>query len=77
MGSTLNTPLIDIPDDLVRPEVIAELLQISPRTLENQRSRGGGPPYVVVNRRTIRYSRRAVAEWLEVLNAPRPRTHRD
>jgi len=79
MGSTTNTPLTDIPDDLERPEVIAALLKITAKTLMGQRNKGIGPPYVVINR-TVRYSRRAVAEWLEAQSAPwlaRQRTPQD
>lgn len=80
MGDTFDTPLLDIPDDLERPEVIAAELKLSPKTLANQRSRGGGPPWVLVNPRTVRYSRRQVAEYIAALSAPRvvkPREHQD
>lgn len=49
--------------DLMKPEQLAKEWQVSPKTLANQRTRREGPPYVRVLG-VIRYSRRAVNEWL-------------
>jgi len=42
----------------------AARLSVSTRTLEAWRYRGGGPPYVRLARRCVRYDPRAVAAWL-------------
>jgi hypothetical protein len=49
--------------DLMKPEQLAAEWQVAPKTLANLRSRREGPPYVRVLG-VIRYSRRAVDEWL-------------
>lgn len=49
--------------DLMKPEQLAAEWQISAKTLANMRSRREGPPYLRVMG-SIRYSRRAIAEWL-------------
>lgn len=53
--------------DLMKPETLAELWLVSPKTLANLRSMGEGPPFVRVLG-SIRYSRRACAEWLAEQN---------
>jgi hypothetical protein len=49
--------------DLMKPETLAAEWLVSTKTLANLRSRGEGPPFVRVLG-SIRYSRRACAEWL-------------
>jgi len=57
--------------DLMKPEQLAAEWQVSTKTLANKRaSGGGGPPYVRVLG-GIRYSRRAVSEWLAEQQAAR------
>lgn len=51
--------------DLIKENEAAEILLTSPKTLTNQRSRGEGPPYVRLPNGRIRYSRRALAEYIE------------
>ena len=51
--------------DLMREDECAHLLDVSPKTLANQRSRREGPPYIRLSGRAIRYSRKAVAAWIE------------
>ena len=46
------------PDALLTQRQAAQLLGLSERCLENWRSRGGGPPYVRISSRCIRYRRR-------------------
>lgn len=53
----------DTQPDLIKEAELGREWQLSPGTLANQRSRGEGPPFVRIGR-TIRYSRKAVAEWL-------------
>lgn len=50
--------------ELLTSEEAAELLRVSPRSLNNMRSRGGGPPYVKLGR-LVRYDRRRLAAWIE------------
>ena len=52
-----------IESDLMKPEELAAEWLVAPKTLANLRSRREGPPYVRVLG-TIRYSRKAVADWL-------------
>ncbi len=42
-------------DELMTTEQAAHLLKLSPRTLEAQRLKGGGVPYVALSRRAVRY----------------------
>lgn len=49
--------------DLMKPHELAAEWQLAPKTLDNWRSRRVGPPFVKING-TVRYSRRAVTEWL-------------
>lgn len=62
-------------DELVDTKAAAALLGISPTTLEIWRSRRAGqqPEYVRVGARSIRYSRAALAAWIEARRQPRPR----
>ena len=50
-------PLPEHPDVLLFTVEAAFLLGLSPRTLEALRLRGGGPPFVAVTRKAIRYRR--------------------
>lgn len=50
--------------DLMKEKELAAEWLLAPKTLANLRSRHEGPPYLRVLG-SIRYSRRAVAEWLE------------
>jgi len=65
MGSALaaNTLPPD-PDALMTEAQTAEFLQVSIRTLQANRVRGGGPPYVKLGR-SVRYRRRDVIAWLD------------
>ncbi len=51
--------------DLMRDHEAAHMLDMSPQTLANRRSRGEGPPFVRLSRNAVRYSRKAVARWIE------------
>jgi predicted DNA-binding transcriptional regulator AlpA len=50
---------------LLTPDETADLLRISPRTLENWRARGHGPPYLRLTRRRIAYRERDVLSWID------------
>jgi hypothetical protein len=43
----------------------AEFLSLSPRTLEALRLKGGGPPYIQVTSKSIRYRVKDLQDWIE------------
>lgn len=49
--------------DLMKPEQLAAEWQLKPKTLDNWRYKGVGPPYVKLNG-AVRYSRKACSRWL-------------
>lgn len=59
------TDLKNDPDQLLTEKDAAQLVCYSTRALQNWRLRGGGPKYVKVSARSIRYQRRDVIEWIE------------
>jgi len=52
-------------DQLLTEKEAAALICYTPRALQNWRVRGGGPKYVRVSARSIRYQRRDVLKWIE------------
>ncbi|MBF0169331.1 MAG: helix-turn-helix domain-containing protein [Alphaproteobacteria bacterium] len=52
-------------DGLIPENEAADFLAHSVRSLQNWRVRGGGPQYVRVSRRSIRYRRRDLIAWAE------------
>ena len=52
------------PTQLLSTPELAQWLGRSPQWLELMRARGGGPPFVKVSRRCVRYRRSAVLQWL-------------
>jgi len=53
------------PDQLLNEKQAASILCYSQRALQNWRVRGGGPRYVKVSARSIRYRRRDLTTWVE------------
>ncbi len=53
------------PDQLLTEKEAASILCYTPRALQNWRVRGGGPLYVKVSARSIRYRRRDLNQWVE------------
>ena len=51
------------PDALLRESEAAAFLGFTPRALQAWRHQGGGPPFVRVSSRAIRYRRRELIEW--------------
>lgn len=51
-------------NDLLTQEQVSELLGFAPSTLQTWRSRGGGPPFLRLGHRTVRYRRSAVDAWV-------------
>jgi predicted DNA-binding transcriptional regulator AlpA len=58
-------PIPAHPDALLFPAEAAFLLGLSIRTLEAARLNGGGPSYIALGRRAVRYRRRDLEEWIE------------
>jgi excisionase family DNA binding protein len=52
-------------DCLLTTRQAARLLGFSPRALEGWRLRGGGPAFVRVSRRSVRYRRADLDRWAE------------
>lgn len=61
--STASTPIPFQP--LLTTAQAAALLGLSPRTLGGLRLRGGGPRYVRLSARAVRYRREDLAAWIE------------
>ena len=56
-----------MPDDLdalVRQEEAARLLDLTPRALEAWRHKGGGPRYIRISARCVRYRRADLQAWI-------------
>lgn len=52
-------------DRLLSPADTADFLGLTERQLQQMRRRGGGPPFVLVAHKTIRYSSAALRQWVE------------
>ena len=52
------------PDALLNQRQAASLIGVSERTLESWRCRGGGPPFVKISRRAVRYRRQDIDQWV-------------
>lgn len=52
-------------DQLIPEKEAAKFLGYTPRALQNWRLRGGGPEYIKVSARSIRYRRRDLMAWVE------------
>ena len=52
-------------DQLMDEREAASILCYSVRALQNWRHRGGGPKFVKVSARSVRYRRRDLLEWVE------------
>lgn len=62
-------------DQLMDERAAASVLCYSVRALQNWRHRGGGPKFVKVSARSIRYRRRDLLTWIEartVANTSQP-----
>ncbi len=57
-------PIPDHPHALLFTAETAFLLGLSPRTLESLRLRGGGPPFVAVTPKAVRYRRCDIDAWV-------------
>lgn len=52
-------------DRLLTPTELAERLGVSVGTLANWRLRGGGPAYIKLSGRAVRYRPAAVEKWIQ------------
>lgn len=52
-------------DQLIDERAAAEFIGYSVRALQNWRVRGGGPPFVKVSARSVRYRRRELIAWAD------------
>ncbi|MBR9650237.1 helix-turn-helix transcriptional regulator [Thalassovita aquimarina] len=53
------------PNSLVNEREAASILCYSVRALQNWRHRGGGPRFVKVSSRSVRYRRADLLKWIE------------
>jgi predicted DNA-binding transcriptional regulator AlpA len=60
-----STPPTPDPNTLVNERQAASILCYSVRALQNWRHRGGGPKFVRVSSRSIRYRRRDLMDWID------------
>jgi hypothetical protein len=54
-----------MPDTLLKPQAAADYLGLSADFLEKKRMTGGGPEFVVLSRKAIRYRRSALDRFVE------------
>lgn len=65
-GNQINTSEDrDYLDRLLNEQDAAEFLSYTMRALQNWRVRGGGPKYIKVSARSIRYRRRDLIAWVD------------
>jgi len=57
-------PKVDL-DQLLDERKAADFLCYSVRALQNWRHRGGGPRFIKVSNRSVRYRRRDLITWME------------
>ena len=50
---------------LIDEKAAGDFLDLTPRTMQAMRQRGGGPPYIVVSARCLRYTRRRLKIWAD------------
>ena len=55
----------DYLDQLITEHEAAGFLNYSTRALQNWRVRGGGPRYIKVSKKSIRYRRRELIDWAQ------------
>jgi predicted DNA-binding transcriptional regulator AlpA len=60
-----STTLPTDADRLLREDQAAEYLNLAPRTLQDRRISGGGPPYVKISHRCVRYRLSDLKKWVE------------
>lgn len=53
-------------DQLLNENEAARMLGFTIRALQNWRVRGGGPQFVKLSKRSVRYRRRDLLEWINI-----------
>lgn len=53
------------PPTLLDEAETAKVLKVSPRYLQQRRYQGGGPDFIRISHRTVRYHPDAIKRWLE------------
>ena len=66
-GEALAPPEADLAywESLIDETAGGHFLGLTPRTMQAMRQRGGGPPYIVVSARCLRYTRRRLKTWAD------------
>ena len=71
-GGAPDLPETDPPEtalaywnSLIDEKAGGDFLGLTPRTMQAMRQRGGGPPYIVVSARCLRYTRRRLKAWAD------------
>ena len=69
MDPTVRTQVaeVDLNDRLIPEAAAAAFLGYTVRALQNWRVRGGGPQFIKVSSRSVRYRRRDLIAWAEGL----------
>jgi hypothetical protein len=65
------------PDELLSPKQTSALISYSEVWLAKRRADGTGPPYVMINRRSIRYRRGTLRRYFEVRERKSIAEHRE
>lgn len=68
MSATIHAP--DLSNRLVNEKEAAHFLGYTVRALQNWRVRGGGPKFVKVSARSIRYRLSDLSEWIDARVVP-------
>ena len=55
---------LSAPEQLLTEVEVAHLLQLKPRALQAWRVRGGGPAFIRISGRAIRYRRSDLEQWI-------------
>ena len=64
-NATVPTTPPPLPSTLLTAAQAAEFLNLTPRFLEMRRFRGGGPKYVRISSRCVRYLQADLMAWIE------------
>lgn len=60
----VGQPMPEYHEALLTTKEAAHLLHLSHRTLEAMRLRGGGPPFIALTRKAVRYHRGDLKNWI-------------
>ena len=52
-------------NDLINEKAAGDSLGLTPRTMQAMRQRGGGPRYVLISARCVRYTRNRLKIWAD------------